>query len=719
MKKSLSLHTFIILILAAALAFIPADNANANSLTDLELEIADYLSKPLERAEALYRQIEEIKTIEEGLARQNDITASRVIRYELLLDDIINIYNSIYFLQKNPSRIESSSINSDEATALSQTMPPYNFLFYLNFMEDMTNLRTELENAKKSSLKTKNSLLEAKEARGIIEREYRLCLSRINDKDSRNASAAWELKETEARLEQNFVYQSFYSITSELSKERVSETEEKLAMLEPVLSKVRANLKITDDDKRYLDATVFKKKKALHNMITEMNLQYNNLNEKKNSEARPTAFTKFSTNTEMDLTKDEVLFLLDLEEYWAATRLTWQQLQELLKGELSPKQQKQLIKECEEFILTIEECTEYCSKQIQAIRENEQETQRRFDPEHIFISPKDMENKAAFMESMNQRKIRYLKYIVDLGAIKAQSHQLKREATDMMKEHGQDSPLNNFWGDYMSAFINFELWHFGDYPVTVSKLFRALIAFLAVIIITHYIAYMFIRRAKKRGMMSEHNMLLVQKLIYYLGFAAAMLMSLWSLRIPLTAFAFLGGALAIALGLGTQKIMGDFFSGVLLLFQGKIKVGDDVIIGEERGIVQEITIQNTILRCQESKTLVIPNSKVQDSPIINLTIGDSIIRMEVSTRVAYNTDINMAKQILASVLDKNKHVLKKPHYRIFFESFGNISIEFTVQFFIDMRKSLEREAASSIRTEILASFEQANIEIPMINYPEA
>ena len=156
MKKSLSLHTFITLILAAAFAFLPADNADADTLTDLELEITEYLSKPLERAEALYRQIEDIKSIEEGLARQNDIAPSRVIRYEILLDDTINIYNSIYFLHKNPSRTESSSINSDEAVALSQTMPPYNFLFYLNFMEDMTNLRTELENAKKSSLKTKN-----------------------------------------------------------------------------------------------------------------------------------------------------------------------------------------------------------------------------------------------------------------------------------------------------------------------------------------------------------------------------------------------------------------------------------------------------------------------------------------------------------------------------------------------------------------------------------
>ncbi|PKM69308.1 MAG: mechanosensitive ion channel protein, partial [Firmicutes bacterium HGW-Firmicutes-19] len=113
----------------------------------------------------------------------------------------------------------------------------------------------------------------------------------------------------------------------------------------------------------------------------------------------------------------------------------------------------------------------------------------------------------------------------------------------------------------------------------------------------------------------------IQKFIYYTGVVISTFFGLWSLHIPLTAFAFLGGAVAIAVGFGAQKYTGDVFSGMILLFQKKVRIGDEVIIAERRGIVEEITLQNTVVRCDQSNHLIIPNSKVLEGAIVNLTLN--------------------------------------------------------------------------------------------------
>ena len=212
--------------------------------------------------------------------------------------------------------------------------------------------------------------------------------------------------------------------------------------------------------------------------------------------------------------------------------------------------------------------------------------------------------------------------------------------------------------------------------------------------------------------MSEHSVLLVEKLLYYTGFIISSLLALWSLRIPLTAFAFLGGAMAIALGLGTQKIMGDFFSGLLLIFQKKLRIGDEVIIGDERGIVREITIQNTVLRCDMSRDLIIPNSKVHESAIINLTRDDSRMMVTVLVSISYSSDVDKAAEIIKSILMSERMVLGYPEFLVRIDDLAESAIVFRVMFYVDLLNTRDGEAASILRYKILQAFAEEGIEIP-------
>jgi small-conductance mechanosensitive channel len=194
----------------------------------------------------------------------------------------------------------------------------------------------------------------------------------------------------------------------------------------------------------------------------------------------------------------------------------------------------------------------------------------------------------------------------------------------------------------------------------------------------------------------------------------AFLLALASLRIPFTAFAFAGGAVAIAFGLGAQKLMGDVVSGLLMLFQNRIHVGDEVIVNGQRGTVKEISLQNTVILCEQSKHLIIPNSKFFDQEVINLTMDNSIVRTSVETSVAYKTDVDKAMEIIKRVLSKDSKVLKQPPFTILFDNFADSSIKLTALFFVDISKNQYQDiiSQSTVRRNILEAFAQADIEIP-------
>lgn len=212
--------------------------------------------------------------------------------------------------------------------------------------------------------------------------------------------------------------------------------------------------------------------------------------------------------------------------------------------------------------------------------------------------------------------------------------------------------------------------------------------------------------------MSRHSSLLVQNIVFYFGLIVSFLIPLWMLRIPLTAFAFMGGAAAIAIGLGTQRIMKNTLSGILLLFQKKLRIGDEVVIGDTHGIVSEITLQNTVLLCQQSRHLIIPNSKVLDSPVLNLTLNNSLSRTEVNVSIAYDSDISLAMGLIRAVLSENQNVLKTPPFRIILSEFEDSAIRITAYFFIDLSKVFETNVQSAVRMSILNAFREHNIEIP-------
>jgi small-conductance mechanosensitive channel len=145
-------------------------------------------------------------------------------------------------------------------------------------------------------------------------------------------------------------------------------------------------------------------------------------------------------------------------------------------------------------------------------------------------------------------------------------------------------------------------------------------------------------------------------------------------RIPLTAFAFLGGALAIGLGFGAQNVIKNLISGVIILFERKIRVGDVVTIGGMSGTVTTVDLRATTVRGFDGIDAIVPNSTLLENQISNWSGGSPDVRRTIAVGVAYGSDIGRAAQIVLRCAQGNPHVLPQPPADVLFEDFAADSL---------------------------------------------
>lgn len=713
MRKTLvSAPNIFFMIIIAALLLTPASPLHAETLTEYKNAIVDYQAKPLDRTKDLYTEVAKLRDVEDGLARQYNIPISRVLNCEMIIEDTIQAYNRIYFLQKQGTSPSEFILDRDNVEDLLSMKPPYSFLFYLDFLEDFQNCINELSRLE-NIITTANTALN-KIAMDIAneEKQFRLCNEKISAGSVNAFNLSWEMREIKARLEQSIAKQTLSSITAAISASDANETREKIHQLKPMLDKIRGNIKFNSDDLTYLNNKISDKNVKLYKTISMLAIKYRSRSEIRSSTSNITKLARFRLSTEQQLIGDEIIILFELVEKWSSLRLTWRRIQDLLEGNLSISEQKDVLSKTNSIIEDINYNIKICIDSIQKIRETEQGTVRRFRNQTGLIAQEEARTRDQLLVNLAARKNRYLSYILDFGEIRGHYLDLQEEALRILNEHDTEQKISLFWRENFSGIGEMELWHIDDSPITVSKFLRAILLFVIGVIITNLLVYFFKKKTASRLKISKHSGLVVQKFLYYIGVITSFMIALSSLHIPMTAFAFLGGALAIALGLGTQKFTGDIFSGIILLFQKKLRIGDVVIIGDKRGIVDEITLQNTVLRCHQSNHLIIPNSKVLDSSIINMSLNNTFTRSEVSISVAYSSDIDKAMELMSNILSEDQDVLKSPPFKILFEDFEQSSIKLTAQFFIDMKESRERDVKSAIRHKILTLFHEAKIEIP-------
>jgi len=263
----------------------------------------------------------------------------------------------------------------------------------------------------------------------------------------------------------------------------------------------------------------------------------------------------------------------------------------------------------------------------------------------------------------------------------------------------------------LNRILNIVVLSLGDHQLTVGQIILASLLIILSFFLARWLEKKLSARLVERRVRAE-VVHLIRRIFYILVIVILVITTLDLLNVPLAAFAFISGALAIGVGFGAQNIINNFISGWILMWERPIRIGDWVEVGEMVGVVEEINTRSTRLKRIDGVHILLPNSKLLEDTVVNWTRVDNILRSEVRVGVSYSSDVVLVKSLLDEVVREHEEVLAKPEPRVIFEDFGDSSLVFDVYFWIEMSggRSL-RGTRSELRFKIAKIFEENGIVI--------
>ena len=203
----------------------------------------------------------------------------------------------------------------------------------------------------------------------------------------------------------------------------------------------------------------------------------------------------------------------------------------------------------------------------------------------------------------------------------------------------------------------------------------------------------------------------ISRLVHYAIMTIGFIVLLRVLGFGLNQITILGGALGVGIGFGLQAIVNNFVSGLILLFERPIKVGDMIDVGTQIGEVKELGLRATTVQTFDNAEVVIPNSQLISGNVTNWTLAEKKVRVRAPVGVAYGTDISKVFEILLGCAQANPRVLSSPKPTALFLSFGASSLDFELRAWIsDFDHRVE--VLSELNQDIESEFQFAGIEIP-------
>ena len=260
----------------------------------------------------------------------------------------------------------------------------------------------------------------------------------------------------------------------------------------------------------------------------------------------------------------------------------------------------------------------------------------------------------------------------------------------------------------MNEFLSQSL-DLGHHHVTVLQVLEAL-AVLVLARIGLAVALRGLARAAAKAMDAAKTFIL-GRLLTSVVWAVATMLALSTLGVDLTALWAGSAALLVGVGIGLQGFFNDVVSGFVLLFEGGVAVGNVLEVDGELVRVERIDLRSTRVVTVTGELIVLPNSKVAGEAVINLSQGDSAMRIRVDVGVAYGSDVELVMRLLSEAMAAQPEVLTTPSPAVFFQDFADSSLHFSVTGWLD--DPWDRMGIQSrVRMAIDERFRAHNVTIP-------
>lgn len=220
------------------------------------------------------------------------------------------------------------------------------------------------------------------------------------------------------------------------------------------------------------------------------------------------------------------------------------------------------------------------------------------------------------------------------------------------------------------------------------------------------------KRLIQRFVHDQASQTTYQTFAYYASVSVFVCLALTIAGIPLTVFTVVGGALAIGVGFGSQNIVNNFISGVILLIEQPIRVGDTVQLDGIQGTVISINTRSTKIRNGDNKIHIVPNSFFLEKSVLNSNYETTILRTTIDFGVAYGSDTKLVENICMDIMLNTDGIEQTPVPNVQFTDFAESNLMFQMIFFANTRQSISHnEIRSDIRFKLDAKFREMNIEM--------
>jgi small-conductance mechanosensitive channel len=251
----------------------------------------------------------------------------------------------------------------------------------------------------------------------------------------------------------------------------------------------------------------------------------------------------------------------------------------------------------------------------------------------------------------------------------------------------------------------------GKRSVTISKIVTAILILVVGYWITGWIARWLESLLVQRFKIEANLATLSSRWVRSVMVLCLVVFSLVSVKIPLTVFAFAGGALAIGLGLGMQTLLKNLACGIIILFERPFHIGDVLDIDGQQGRVTSVGLRASVLQLWDGKETLIPNSTLLENNLTNWTYSNRLVRFSVTVGVAYGSDLRRVTQVLNEAVDRHGLVEKEPNPQILFAEFGDNALLFELRYWLDIKQAVAPQVASDLRLMIEGAFASHGIVI--------
>lgn len=259
--------------------------------------------------------------------------------------------------------------------------------------------------------------------------------------------------------------------------------------------------------------------------------------------------------------------------------------------------------------------------------------------------------------------------------------------------------------------LQFKLFTLNQTPVTFMSIviFFAMFSFL--LLLSGYVTRLLRSRVLPRFHLEQSIIYTISRVFYYTFLVLSAAFSFQFVGVDFSGLIVIFGFLSVGIGFGLQNVASNFISGLILLFERPIKIGDRVTVGATEGDVIEIKMRSTVIRSLENISIIVPNSEFVSSQVVNWSHGDRSVRVDIRVGVSYRSDLDTVLRSLREVAEEHREVLKSPEPFVRLMEFGDSSWNMLLGAWIADPEDYYR-VRSDLNCAIVRKFRETGVEIP-------